>query len=101
MQLRPHLVGAEIDEGKLHRRPLFLGARAEKRTRIAGADRKRAAALERVSQSPGDHARETRHVVVERDRLGALPHRANVEVILQSLADAWSVEHDWDTVALQ
>ncbi len=101
MQLLTHLVGRERDEVDLdiRRRQTRIGL--EESAGGAGCDRQRSLAKRRILHAGHHLADGMIDDVVERDALRAPHHDADLQMILQIVANTRRIEHDVDAVRLQ
>ena len=101
MQRRPRRLAAEDDEVHLHIGRRHVRAGAEEAAGIAGADREQPFPEQRVAHSGADPLAPAVDHVVHRDRLGAAILDADLEMILQVVADARHVGDHADAMRAQ
>ncbi len=116
--LRPELadragdagIGMEVAAGLVHRdgedveldvRRREFGARLAEDPDLASADRQRPGALEPPFERGAEFLDRAAREIVESDRKRAAIDEADLEVILQTRADAGQVMHDFDAMLLQ
>ena len=101
VKLLAHLVGRERQEVNLDIGRGQPRAGLEERARSAGGDRQRSLAQGGVLNARHHLADRMIDDIVERDLLRAARDQADLQVVLQIIADAGRVEHDLDAVLLQ